>query len=199
MTYYIYVLQNKINNKIYVGQTNNLNKRRREHKAKDRIISKHSPLYQAIQKYGFDNFEMTTIETFHLSSDADDAEEFWIQFFESKNRKFGYNLASGGRVNRGFKHSEEFKKQQSKRKIIYYKDHKAHNYGIPMSVDAKHNLSQKCGGIQSSNSEFTSEEVKDIRILYSSGQYSQTELAKIHNVAVSTIGQIVKYKSYKYI
>lgn len=143
MTYHIYILQNKINYKIYIGQTNNLNKRRREHKAKDRFTTKRSPLYQAIQKYGFDKFEMIELENFESPLEADESEEFWIQFFQSRNRESGYNLSIGGRVNRGFKHSEKFKKEQSERKLIYYTTHKSHNYGIPMTDEAKSNLSQK--------------------------------------------------------
>jgi len=111
--HYIYILRNKVNDKIYVGQTNNLKKRFIEHKAKDRLRTKGTPLYCAIHKYGFYNFEMIEIESHENYIDSDDAEEFWIQLFQSRNREIGYNLSIGGRVNRGFKHSDEFKKNKS--------------------------------------------------------------------------------------
>jgi group I intron endonuclease len=191
------VLQNKINNKIYVGQTNNLAKRRREHKAKDRLFTKRSPLYQSIQKYGFENFEMIPIEE-HTSEEAvDEAEEFWIQFFQSRNREFGYNLAEGGKVNRGFKHSEEFKQEQSERKIEYYKTHKPHNYGAAMTTDAKDNLSKIFSGEKSLNAKFSNEQVKEMRRLYATGEYTQTELAQIYHTSTFTMSEIVRYKRYK--
>lgn len=197
MTYYIYVLRNKINDKIYVGQTTNLAKRRREHKAKDRVSTKRSPLYQSIQKYGFENFEMISIEEFESPSETDDAEEFWIQYFQSRNRDIGYNLAAGGRVNRGFKHSEKFKREQSDRKIAYYTTHKPHNYGVSMTADAKNNLSQIFAGEKASAAKFSNEQVKEIRRLYVTGEYTQTELAHVYNTSSFTISEIVRYKRYK--
>lgn len=195
MTYHIYILQNKVNYKIYIGQTNNLNKRRREHKAKDRLTTKRSPLYQAIQKYGFDNFEMIELENFKSPLEADESEEFWIQFFESRNREFGYNLAAGGKVNRGFNHSEKFKKEQSERKIIYYTTHKPHNYGVPMTDEAKNNLSKKWSGEKSLNAKFSNDQIKEIRNLYNNENYSQTQLAKMYFTSNFTISEIVRYKN----
>lgn len=90
----IYIYQNFTNNKIYVGQTSNLNKRIRDHKSKSNKNYNH-PLYNSIRKYGIDNFKVTVLET--VSNDeVDNAEQFWIQFFRSWDRDFGYNIEMGG-------------------------------------------------------------------------------------------------------
>lgn len=56
----IYIVTNKINNKYYIGQTiKNLNERRRNHKKDTKRKKTH--FYNAILKYGWDNFTWKTI------------------------------------------------------------------------------------------------------------------------------------------
>jgi hypothetical protein len=76
---------------------------------------KKNPLYAAIRKYGYENFELTPIESYTSEQDADEAEEFWIHYFNTRSKTFGYNLAAGGRVNRGNKWSKE---KREKRKAF---------------------------------------------------------------------------------
>jgi len=173
MTYYIYALQNKINLKIYVGQTNNLKKRKREHKAKDRLKTKGTPIYRAIAKYGFENFEMIPIEEFESTIDVDEAEEFWIQFFETRKREFGYNLASGGRVNRGFKHTENFKKEKSNQMKIFFQTNRPHNIS------------------------FNEKQIREIRQLFNTGDFSIRALSLKFNIDKSSISDIIYNKSYQ--
>ena len=40
-------------------------------------------------------------------------EKYYIRKYNSRNEEFGYNLAEGGRTNRGYHHSEEYKKALS--------------------------------------------------------------------------------------
>ena len=57
----IYKIINKINNKIYIGQSINITERLKQHK---RSLNKYFkyPLYNAFRKYGIDNFEFIIIE-----------------------------------------------------------------------------------------------------------------------------------------
>lgn len=59
---YIYKITNTINNKIYIGQTNDIKRRFREHKnlMYGKVGNKH--LYSAIKKYGLDSFIFEIIE-----------------------------------------------------------------------------------------------------------------------------------------
>lgn len=93
--YYIYIIQNKINLKLYVGQAKNLKKRWQGHRDKANN-GDNRPLYNSMRKHGFDKFVMTEIEVFDSLNDCNEAEEFWIQLFQSRNRALGYNIAYGG-------------------------------------------------------------------------------------------------------
>lgn len=98
--YKIYAHVNKINGKIYIGQTNQkyLNSRFGR-SGKNYILSDH--FYKAIQKYGWDNFEhIVLIEG--LSSDmANIVEHELIKKYNTIHRDYGYNLlmdCNGGRI-----------------------------------------------------------------------------------------------------
>lgn len=90
---FIYKITNKINNKIYIGKTEDtVEKRFKQHmseSSKDRC--KHRPLYKAIKKYGKENFEVSTIEE---TNNPNERELFWIEFYNSYYH--GYNATKGG-------------------------------------------------------------------------------------------------------
>src|ERR1700722_6963177 len=114
MPHFIYVLQNKLDNKLYVGYTSNLKRRRREHFkfGYKPLLNKH--LYNAMKKYGSDNFVFTVLEEFDNASDAFESEIFWIDYFRSWDHDFGYNDSRGGESgSKGRKHSPETKKRYS--------------------------------------------------------------------------------------
>ncbi len=101
----VYVLENKSNNKLYVGQSINLQDRFRKHRMPNRnryIIGR------AIEKYGWDNFKQYV---FYIP-------EYMLDYFEVRLIKRlntlspnGYNLTTGGAYGR---HSEETKIKISK-------------------------------------------------------------------------------------
>lgn len=130
--YYIYVIQNKINLKIYVGQTKSLKRRWKSHR--DRLANKNynHPLYNSIRKHGIENFSMQEIENFDNLDDCNEAEEFWINFFQSRNREFGYNIAFGGNNKN---HSDETKMKLSKIKT-----------GTKLSFETKQKMSMSRTG-----------------------------------------------------
>lgn len=101
----IYCIRNKINNKRYIGQSDNLNNRWKRHKSDLKCgthFNRH--LQSAYDKYGLDNFEFIILEKCSIEL-LDEREVFWIDYYDSKNN--GYNLAEGGLGCRGYKHSEE--------------------------------------------------------------------------------------------
>lgn len=58
----IYKITNKINHKCYIGQSNHIEKRLRDHKTYEWKRHPEYPLYKAFIKYGIENFTFEVIE-----------------------------------------------------------------------------------------------------------------------------------------
>ena len=92
----VYVIRNIKNGKVYVGQTNNLKLRKQNHFADLKANIHHNHHLQNVwNKYGKENFEFEVLEECPLEK-LDEVEIYWIKFYESYNRKFGYNFELGG-------------------------------------------------------------------------------------------------------
>lgn len=87
----IYKIQNKINGKMYIGQSNDIERRFKEHQTKG--ASSRIPLDIAIQKYGKDNFTYEVVETTTLDK-LNEREQYWIKKYNSIEE--GYNCSEGG-------------------------------------------------------------------------------------------------------
>lgn len=110
MTGYIYKFTNKVNGKVYIGQTYNLQIRLNSHKSKASKVK--NKFYNAIRKYGWSNFEFSVLSTINantkeeLSALLDKLEIEYINQYNSY--KLGYNSTLGGHSKRGYKLSKEF-------------------------------------------------------------------------------------------
>ncbi len=93
--YYIYRATNVQNGKSYIGFTKDFDNRKRQHKHSAFIKQKQSHLYNAMRKYGWDNFYW---ELLLGSKDKDyllnEAEPKLIEFYKTK--ELGYNSCDGG-------------------------------------------------------------------------------------------------------
>jgi len=89
----IYKITKKENGKSYIGQSNNIERRFKEHRHKTDI-----PIELAIQKYGVDAFEYKIIEECSLD-ELDEKEKYWIAYYNTY-KGFGYNCNEGGGNNR---------------------------------------------------------------------------------------------------
>ena len=107
----IYKIVNNVNKKIYIGQSININRRFREHKSKlryDKHINRY--LQNSWNKYNEENFEFDIVE--ECTEDLlDDREKYWIKFYKSNNKKYGYNGDDGGNKKKHL--SEETKEKIS--------------------------------------------------------------------------------------
>lgn len=125
-TCYIYNIVNKINGKVYVGQTKNTKKRATSHKYMLNKGIHHSKYLQnSFNKYGIENFEFSIIEEC-TNNNVDDREIFYIQKFKSNNPDYGYNILAGGNSRRDiFENSlmsDEGKKAISERMSNYWEE-----------------------------------------------------------------------------
>ena len=110
---YIYMHKNKINGKIYVGQTvrEKANYRWGNNGKKYIDNNSNSHFSNAIKKYGWNNFEHIIICECELEQ-LDDKEREYIKLFDSTNPEKGYNSESGGNKNKII--SEDAKQKMSK-------------------------------------------------------------------------------------
>ena len=90
----IYKIVNLINGKIYVGQNNG---KRKNYFGSGKLLK------QAILKHGKNNFKKEILQTCDSVEDLDKYEIYWIKELNATDRKIGYNICEGGRVNRNMK------------------------------------------------------------------------------------------------
>lgn len=87
----IYKITNNINGKIYIGQSNNIQRRFSEHQ--NRGATSRIPVDIAIQRYGKENFSFEIIEECSIEQ-LNQKETYWITYFNSIEN--GYNCSVGG-------------------------------------------------------------------------------------------------------
>lgn len=89
----IYKITNLTNNKVYIGQSRNIQQRFATHRS--RAFNQNSEdynkyLYRAIRKYGLDNFSFEVIEQCSIEQ-LNEKEKYWIIYYNAENSDFGYN------------------------------------------------------------------------------------------------------------
>lgn len=96
----IYKVTNKINGKVYVGQTiYSLEHRRSGHERDARCKKKTTvKFHNALLKYGYDNFDWEVLKECTTQEELDYYEDYYIKEFNSTDREKGYNLKSGGKL-----------------------------------------------------------------------------------------------------
>lgn len=99
------------NGKIYIGQTGSKNPNRRWMNGNGYKQNAH--FYNAIQKYGWDNFEHVIISDGLTKKEADWLEKYLIAYYETMNPPKGYNHTKGGEGACGYTHTEEHKHKMS--------------------------------------------------------------------------------------
>lgn len=124
--YTIYMHKNKINGKVYIGQTGIDPKIRWG--ANGRGYTDDTYFVKAIRKYGWKNFEHIILETNLTLDDANVLEEHYIQKYKAIDHNYGYNLKHGGSLGG---HIEE-----TKRKISLAQK------GVPEKEETKRHLSE---------------------------------------------------------
>lgn len=110
--YSVYMHKNQVNNKVYIGVT----KQNPEKRFQKGIGYKYSnkAFWEDIEKYGWDKFSHTILETGLSKESVSDREEYYIRLYNSTNSQFGYNVIGGGfRVKRPDV-SENMKKRTGK-------------------------------------------------------------------------------------
>lgn len=137
----VYCIINLINSKVYIGQTINLKNRLKQHRKPITSLDNLTYLQRAFLKHGIENFEIEIIDYALDKDQLDFLEILYIDKFNSRNSKYGYNIREGGKSAghpsketltkcskslKGRIFSEEHKKNMSKsgRGRIFSEEHK---------------------------------------------------------------------------
>lgn len=114
INYVIYRFKNKINGKVYIEQTTkSLRKRVTQHITNSRPNTKAHKTYfhNALNKHGIENFDLIILERCQNQQELDERERYWIAYYNSTDKRYGYNIESGGSLGKkGKQLSEEHKK-----------------------------------------------------------------------------------------
>lgn len=106
----IYMITNEINGKKYIGQSVDIEKRWESHKYKSAIESRNYYLYNAIKKYGIENFTFSIVELCDRT-ELNDKEIYYISKYNTyvyNKDSCGYNMTVGGTDSLGGKHHPVF-------------------------------------------------------------------------------------------
>jgi group I intron endonuclease len=160
-TYCVYVHTNKVNGKMYVGQT--CQKPERRWNSGDGYKNC-SYFYKAIKKYGWGNFEHEVIASNLTLEEANNFEDLLINKLDTRNQNKGYNLKTGGRNGLlaeetkekikkavsgenapmlGRHHAQETKDKISRARIGKYSGKDNPNYGKHHSIEARKKMSER--------------------------------------------------------
>lgn len=177
----VYKATNKINGKVYVGQTvRSLQERMAEH-------SRHSATAfdKALKKYGLDAFDVEQIDSASDVDELNKKEIYWIQFHDCMIPN-GYNMCEGGGNTKGFRHSEESRKKMSESRASSFCGEKNPFYGKTHSVESKQKMSARRKGM----AHMTPEAVRKIR--------DSHHKVKVRNVETNEVFASVKEAAVKY-
>lgn len=71
----------------------------------------------AINKYGWDNFKHEIVRSGLTKEQAEIAEIAMIRHYNTRNKKFGYNLSKGGKINSISKEGKERLREKAKKQV----------------------------------------------------------------------------------
>ncbi len=132
----IYIIKNKINNKVYIGKAINIKKRWKYGHINYLNKNKHNnnQLQRSWDKYGENNFEFNIKEECEKEL-LNEREIYWINYYKSNNPLYGYNKTNGGDGGHGPTTEE------TKQKLRQYSGQNHFFYGKHHTDEAKQKIS----------------------------------------------------------
>lgn len=95
----IYKCENIVNGKVYIGQTiRSLKQRISSHYSAAKIDTLY--FHEALNKYNKSDFVWSEIDSASSLEELASKEQYWIAYYNSNTKEFGYNLTSGGELNK---------------------------------------------------------------------------------------------------
>jgi group I intron endonuclease len=105
----VYKIRCEPNGKVYIGSTNDLLRRWREHRKMLRATTHPNPHLQAAwNKYGETCFIFEVVEVVD-GAETVDREQYWIDSLQCCDRRVGFNLSPSAKHNTGYRHTDSAK------------------------------------------------------------------------------------------
>jgi len=138
----IYKATNKINGKVYIGQTwKTLAIRRGYHHRNNKNCM---PICRAIKKYGRNSFSWNIVIEVNSQIEMDFFEKYYINFYNSRTSKNGYNIREGGSNGKLSKDTKIKISRAKGGKEFYAKKHgTVIKFDIPSEAEKKLKISKK--------------------------------------------------------
>lgn len=108
----IYIIRNLINNKIYIGSAKNIKQRLHEHKSMLRRNSHHSNYLQNSYNKYKNYFLFSILENCEINN-LISREQYWLNYYLSYNKLYGYNVSPKAYSSLNRKASNETKLKMS--------------------------------------------------------------------------------------
>lgn len=157
----IYKWTNKVNNKIYIGQAKDLDKRKTQFQY---FKKRYGGVYinNARDKYNSSVFWDYEVIEYCTEDELNEREKYYIKLFNSTDREIGYNITEGGDGCIGYVFTEEAKKavseglkrsynnlseKEKKIRSDRQKGENNHFYGKHHTEETKQKISNKLKGI----------------------------------------------------
>lgn len=180
LEYTVYLITCLVNGKKYIGITiQPLNLRLQAHFSKSRVTSDNRKFYNAIRKYGQDNFCIERLDTAISYDELKEKEKKYIQEFDTYNN--GYNSTMGGDGTVGLSPTDETKEKHRRNKVKYFEDQENRDKYSRM------------------NAVFSDEQVLEICKLADSGDFNTYELSDLFQTTEPTISEILRGKLYRHV
>jgi group I intron endonuclease len=186
--FFLYKIVNTKNNKIYIGQTVQPEKRWNQHKNDSAKSNPSMSIARAIKKYGNENFTFELLAGCKTLESANEIEEYLIKQYESHvSTGKGYNISFGGLNAQRVPMSEQQKKILSEIKkgkklspqhiqniSNSLKGKPAHNRGQSRSTEVKNKISETMKGII-----FSEEHKNNLSAALQGKKYSEETIQKM--------------------
>ena len=206
----IYIIKNKINNKVYIGQAINPQRRFISHISRAKANADHSAIHDAITALGKENFYYEILE--QNIENYNEREQYWIKYYNSIV-PYGYNLTQGGEeppIWYGEQHPRSVISNQEvlniikdlqKSELTQVEIAKKYNQNTQLITSINNGITHKQKNLDYPIRKFspyhlTKQDVEDIQWLLMNTQFKIQDIADFYCVSSGTIKHINAGRNY---